>query len=86
MPRMSAGVDEHARFERAAEYMRSNSSLKLSNEQKLQLYGYYKQVYCDRTDPQYLSVHVHTYMYNGSTSWYFAGDGGSMLHNKAGIL
>lgn len=41
---MSAGGSEWERFERAAEYMRTNSALKLSNEQKLQLYGYFKQV------------------------------------------
>lgn len=41
---MSAGGREWERFERAAEYMRTNSALKLSNEQKLQLYGYFKQV------------------------------------------
>ena len=32
------------RFQRAAERMRLNKSLKLGNEQKLQLYGLFKQV------------------------------------------
>ena len=32
------------RFELAAEHMRANSTLKLSNEDKLRLYGYFKQV------------------------------------------
>lgn len=32
------------RFQRAADRMRSNSSLRLGNDQKLQLYGYFKQV------------------------------------------
>ena len=36
--------DVEERFERAAEYMRSATELRLSNEQKLQLYGYFKQV------------------------------------------
>ena len=31
-------------FQRAAERMRSNTSLQLSDEQRLELYGYYKQV------------------------------------------
>ena len=31
-------------FDRAAEYMRNNRSLKLSTEQKLKLYGLFKQV------------------------------------------
>ena len=35
---------EQERFERAAEHVRSNSALRLNNEQKLQLYGYFKQV------------------------------------------
>lgn len=33
-----------ATFHRAAEWMRNNKSLKLSNEQKLNLYGLFKQV------------------------------------------
>lgn len=33
----------NARFSRAAERMRTNSSLNLNNEQKLELYGYFKQ-------------------------------------------
>lgn len=39
-------MDEHGAdlFESAAERMRLNASLHLSNEQKLELYGYYKQV------------------------------------------
>lgn len=36
--------EENARFLRAAERMRTNSSLSLNNEQKLELYGYFKQV------------------------------------------
>ena len=32
------------RFQRAAERMRQNTGLVLANEQKLELYGYYKQV------------------------------------------
>ena len=35
---------ERERFERAAEFMRNATSLRLSNDQKLQLYGYFKQV------------------------------------------
>ena len=35
---------ERERFERAAEFMRTASGLRLANEQKLQLYGYFKQV------------------------------------------
>lgn len=31
-------------FEAAAERMRANTSIRLSNEQKLEIYGYYKQV------------------------------------------
>ena len=31
-------------FKRAAERMRANKSLSLNNEEKLSLYGYYKQV------------------------------------------
>lgn len=34
----------NVRFLRAAERMRTNSSLSLNNEQKLELYGYFKQV------------------------------------------
>ena len=33
------------RFKRAAERMRQNTALVLSNDCKLQLYGYFKQVY-----------------------------------------
>ena len=40
---MSVG-EVKERFERAAEHMRTNTSLQLNNEQKLQLYGYFKQV------------------------------------------
>ena len=36
--------DLELRFQRAAARMRSNTSLRLSNDQKLQLYGYFKQV------------------------------------------
>ena len=32
------------RFQKAAERMRQNAGLVLANEQKLELYGYYKQV------------------------------------------
>lgn len=32
------------RFQRAAERMRANTGLSLSNEEKLELYGHYKQV------------------------------------------
>ena len=32
------------RFKKAAEWMRNNKSLKLSNAQKLNIYGLYKQV------------------------------------------
>lgn len=35
---------ERARFEQAAEYIRRDTTLNLSNEQKLQLYSYFKQV------------------------------------------
>ena len=36
------------RFKRAAERMRANVGLSLSNEEKLELYGYYKQVMVTR--------------------------------------
>lgn len=36
--------DLELRFQRAAARMRSNTSLRLSNDQKLLLYGYFKQV------------------------------------------
>lgn len=36
--------DLESRFKRATERMRANTSLSLSNENKLSLYGYYKQV------------------------------------------
>ena len=41
-----ASMAEHGAklFEAAAERMRLNTGLQLSNEQKLELYGYYKQV------------------------------------------
>ncbi len=39
---MADGVAE--RFQRAAERMRQNGSLKLSNEDKLELYSLFKQV------------------------------------------
>ena len=42
--RSSGGGEAEDRFERAADYMRKAPNLKLSNEQKLKLYGYYKQV------------------------------------------
>ena len=35
-------------FEQAAERMRANTGLNLTNEQKLDLYGYYKQVIFNR--------------------------------------
>ncbi len=41
-----AGVAE--RFQRAAERMRQNGSLKLSNEDKLELYSLFKQVGCQQ--------------------------------------
>ena len=39
-----SGGEVEDRFEQAAEYMRNSQNLKLSNEQKLQLYGFFKQV------------------------------------------
>ena len=41
---MEAEEELELRFQRAAARMRSNSSLRLGNDQKLQLYGYFKQV------------------------------------------
>ena len=47
---MASGEDEaddgalEERFKRAAERMRQNTALVLANEQKLELYGFYKQV------------------------------------------
>ena len=41
---MAAVEDLESQFEKAAERMRSNTALSVSNEHKLQLYGYFKQV------------------------------------------
>ena len=49
--RMASGMDEDGaleeRFKRAAERMRQNTALVLSNESKLELYSLFKQVNCD---------------------------------------
>ena len=45
---MADGLDE--RFQRAAERMRENGSLKLSNEDKLELYSLFKQVICQQNE------------------------------------
>ena len=41
---MDKGLEEE-RFSRAADRMRANTALKLTEKQRLELYGYYKQVY-----------------------------------------
>ena len=46
----SSEEDLELRFQRAAARMRSNTSLRLSNDQKLLLYGYFKQVWLDYMD------------------------------------
>lgn len=42
--RFKMADDVEQLFKRAAERMRANKSLSLNNEEKLSLYGYYKQV------------------------------------------
>ena len=54
------------RFELAAQRMRENKALSLSNESKLQLYGYYKQV----------STLSHPFAHTT------VGDGGSLPYTK----
>lgn len=46
------------RFQLAAERMRQNTALSLSNEQKLQLYGYFKQVAVNNIDCTKLNSHI----------------------------
>ena len=46
----SSEEDLELRFQRAAARMRNNTSLRLGNDQKLLLYGYFKQVKLDNLD------------------------------------
>lgn len=56
---MGTNSEEEARFLRAAERMRSNSSLNLNNDQKLELYGYFKQVLFTYLSRLHVYPHKH---------------------------